>query len=1394
MKEDDAGFATNRAFSIVLPRLAGSLTYRVASASGESRGFRLTAIAPPAVTSITARVEPPSYTRLPGAIARDPARIEAWEDSRVTLTLATSSAVRAAEVSWPRRVEVEGSSKVEPKRIEATISADGRTATALLTADAPGEYTIALRDTHGLASRPEPPRRVVVRPDEAPVVTLRETEGLDQARADDTLRVGLSASDDIAVASAEKTSFTRSSGATATVGVHRTTGRHRSHRRDDPRIGNTFGTWQEAAAGLAWRGRGRRAMCSGGYRARVVDNRPEPRGPNVAWSASRRLTVVAKADPLWAQRDRAGREAIQSKLDALKKAASENRHEAELLRYAADAVQRGNGEWDGDRRQALTRREAEARAVVDQLERLALDLAEAPAFRALARPARQIAEVEAEAARATLDQARQANDAAKRLSELRQADSRLGAVTARLEELQRGFNTLAEREADRRRLQALADRQSQVADKAGDENHPDPDRARLDQLAAEQNAVKTDLDALLKKSPELRADVMAGHAAEADELARRARALAERQREEARRATDLSKKSEVFKALADQQRALEDDARRLALDVDTPLSESQRGRINTEAIRQAVEPIERGNLEQGRQRLKDAEAELRRLARDLEDAPGDLKALARRLSQRQERIAHDLGQALGESRNKPELPADQRATTRKALEPLVDREKEIAALARAVLDAKDSTEYTKDGEARFPREAAEKAVSATTRAVEAISELNNPRETASKANEAREALNRLAEQLPDASRREAPVRRALADLKRAADEAVRESERHLQEAERARPKEAARAAEELARKLEPVVKKARQTAEKLAALEPGRRSEPQRDRGSRRLRAFADAVEAARSPAGSPAQIRAQRDAVAAAAIGARAALDRFEQKLHGQLPADDLAEELAAEQHALAPDPAEQHRLATALRALQVPDASMEQAEAVRLTERAAHEGKSDDIARASEAVEALADRLTDRQSPRNRAKTLARAERGLNDPADPPDPANEILRQRAIAAELTRLPKAANGDDKAAETIRAAAALAERAQRAEEPSPDQNKPIAAQQAEARARAAEALDALAARLPADPAMEPAPSRPPSTAALDPELAIDPNHVAQAQALARRERQVRERLQALLGEQVKPQQDLRRESLALGRELGELRDRAKAVSDQGHGQANEAAANLGQHAPRAMDDAASQLAQGQPAQARDAQRRAAELAERGAQNAEDLAAALRADRAAAPSQANAAAAADPDAKHQPDANSLAAAREAMSQAARQLGQARAPQPDAAALNAARQAMRGAADRLQAAAEANGQGQPGNEPGQQAAQGPASGAPTTGEPQGGPAGVADAESLAELQEMIRNKTGRRWGELPGHLRSEILQMSQGRYRNDYARLIQLYFREIAAGAEANPCAARGLKLS
>jgi len=1379
-----------RGFALVLPRVSGPLTYRVVSGSGESRRFRIDAVPPPAVSAVAARVEPPAYTRLPAADARDPARVEAWEGSRVILTVTTSTPVRSAEVSWPKAV-AEGA-KAGSRLVAAEVARGGRSAKAVLSADASGEYSVGLRDAQGLTSRAEPPRRVVVRPDGPPVVAVRGADGLDQARADDTLRVGVAARDDLAVATAEL-HYTVERAAAGTSGA------------EPPAPAGDTGHVALTPAGLGTRSaRGEAALGLKAlnlrpgdvvvYRARVTDNRPAPRGPNVAWSGPRRLTVVDKAEPLAARRDRLGREEIQAKLDALKKTAAENRHETELLRYAADAVHRGNGAWDDDRRQALGRREADARAVADGLETLAADLADAPAFRPLARPARQVAEVEAEAARATLDQARQADDAAKRLADLRQADARLAAVSNRLEDLQRGLNALAEHEADRRRLQALADRQAKIADKA-DADRVAPD---LDRVAADEKAVQKDLDELLKKSPELRAEVLAAQAEEADALARRARAVAERQRAEAREATDLSKKAVALKKLAEEQRAVEDDARRLALDVDAPLDQAGRGRLNTEPVHQAVGPIERGDLDQGRQQLDGAEAELRRLARDLEDAPGDLKALARRLARRQEQISHDVITALGEARNKNELPADERAALAARLKPLAESQKAVAGLAAAVLDTKEAKD-SKEAKAgpKFPRDAAEKAASITARAAETTAAPESPRETENQAHAARAALQRLANELPDAWKRREPVQRALSEAKRAADEAAREAERHLRETEQAADRDPAKAADELARRLEPVSEKARQAADKLAAVEPGPRLEPQRDRAARRARALADAVEAARAPAPAD-EARARRDALAAAAVATRAALDRFEQKYHGTTPADDVAGELAGEQRALADDrpaPApgladEQRRLAAAVRGLHAPDAPLEQAEAVRLAERAARDGGAEAVRRAAEAVGALADRLADRQTPRGRVEALARAERGLNDPGAPPDPAVEAARQRAVAAELTRLGPEKKADD-ARTAVRRAGELAERTLRPDRHSADPTNPTPAQQAEARAGAAGALDALAAGLPGGAVRDrnPENGKANDNAPGDPELGIDPEHAARANALARRERRVRETLQAVLGEHVGPQQDVRRDAVGVGRDLADLRDRARGLSDRARGPADEAAALLGQQAPRSMDEAAAHLAQGQPGQARDTQRRAAELAERGAQNAEDLAAALRADAAAAqpahgPPQGA-------DAAH----DALAGARAELNQANRQLGRARGSEPDPTALGSARRAIRGAAERLQAAADARGQGQgqgqgePADGPGEPGAPLAGSDAPSSAEPKGGRAGVADPASLAGLQELVRTKTGRRWGELPGHLRSEILQMSQGRYRDDYARLIQLYFREIAAGAvakqDANP---------
>jgi hypothetical protein len=1412
MPDDSEASASgdDRAFAVALPSLTRSLTYRVASGSSRSRRFRVNVVEPPALEALSAHVEPPAYTKLPAMTARDPNRIEAWEGSRVVLTASANQPVRAIDVTWPGGLDDSAPSTpdtsspgAKPERASAktkptvptvtqsmALAQGRRSGSATLIADRSGPYAVTLHGEYDVASRSEAPRQVIVRPDAPPTVAVRGPAQGDALLPDDALRVAIAARDDVAVASVE---------------LHYTIERKGSAQPDaKDQAGHVApslkGLKTRTARGEAVLELSALELRSGdtvAYRVRVADNRPAPRGPNVVWSASQTLAVSAKAEPLLARQGKQQREAFQATLNALKKDAAEVRRETEQLRYAADAAQRGNGTWDKPRQQELGRREKDVRGLEDRLHVFARDLEANAEFQPLARPARQVAEVEAEAGRAQLDKARRAADAEARFDDLREADSRLGAVGERLEELQRKFDELAKHGNDRQRLNRLAEREDALARRAA-ELGPAADRARLDRMQAEQKAVENELDALLRESPDLRASVLEARAARADELAKRARTLADRQRNEARRGTDLSRQAAALKALAAEQRAIEDDARRLAVEIDRPLAENGRARVNTEALRQPVAAITHGDLDQGRAQLEGAENELRRLARDLEDVPADLKALAHRLARRQDTLNNQINEAAGEFRGKDNLTAAERSELADKLRPLIVREERVLGQLDQFVPRSTASN------ARFQllntnpvADMARVAAQAVRGARDGLQAGVEPRP-----NEARDALNRLADVLPDAWRMREPARKKLDEARRISNEVIGELERHLREtAPRPdQPLDPARMASDLANRLEGVARNQAKVAEVLASLDPEPRELPQRDRAARRARALADALKEARATGGKPAEHAAVRAMLPTLQLEARAALDRLERKMNGAMPADDLAVELAADQRAVAKQldtpagrraaAADQRRLASALRNLEAPDAQLAKDEAVRLAEQAANalvdpkNARPESIREAIEGAEILAGRLADASTPRASAAALARAERALNDPDAAADPEIAERRQRAIAEELSRLPL--RGKAQAMTLVERAADVARKSRLPEHDDPVPLRPTAAAVAEARSRAADALDLLAARQPADPT-RPKTAKTTPDAAPDPDLGIRAEHALRAGDLVQRERRLRERLQAILADSIPPQQELRRESAALGRDLAELRDQVRPVSDRAQYPAQAAAQLLGEEAPRTMERGTDHLAAGRLAPARDEQRRAADVAERGAQQAEDLAAALRADRPL-----------DAKADQQAGAQALGEARDAARQAARELGQARDPSQTRRpqTMQQAGQAMHQAAENLRTAARAIAQGQ-GDEPAPRDElanddsdrNDPAHAGHATRDPHSRPAGKADAD-LTELQDAIRRKTGRTWGELPGHLRSEILQMAQGRYRDDYARLIQLYYREIASGAtestrEPNP---------
>src|SRR5262249_15072302 len=156
---------------------------------------------------------------------------------------------------------------------------------------------------------------------------------------------------------------------------------------------------------------------------------------------------------------------------------------------------------------------------------------------------------------------------------------------------------------------------------------------------------------------------------------------------------------------------------------------------------------------------------------------------------------------------------------------------------------------------------------------------------------------------------------------------------------------------------------------------------------------------------------------------------------------------------------------------------------------------------------------------------------------------------------------------------------------------------------------------------------------------------------------------------------------------------------------------------------------------------------AAAVVERGAQRAEDLAAALRAD---GPPTGN---------EPQPQPSPLAAARAAMSEAAAQLAGAQRSNA-----SGAQQAMQQAARDLRAAAERGARATATSSNSPKAAGPGTSDESDSGDPQGTLAGTGTPD-LSALKATLARQTGRAWGELPGHLRTEILQSTQGRYRDD-----------------------------
>jgi hypothetical protein len=201
------------------------------------------------------------------------------------------------------------------------------------------------------------------------------------------------------------------------------------------------------------------------------------------------------------------------------------------------------------------------------------------------------------------------------------------------------------------------------------------------------------------------------------------------------------------------------------------------------------------------------------------------------------------------------------------------------------------------------------------------------------------------------------------------------------------------------------------------------------------------------------------------------------------------------------------------------------------------------------------------------------------------------------------------------------------------------------------------------------------------------------------------------------------------------------------------------AASASQQAQQAMQQARNQAQQGQAEPARQSQERAAQALDRAAREAS------QAVKSGVPKPGSESGSKPGSPK---TGAAVAQAQQQMSRAQGQLNQGQPGQAQASMRQAA-QSLAQAAQQMAAPQQPGQPGQPGQAIGQ-------------GRQPGG---------LPDLSAYGLDKTpnaGKNWGELPGELRTKIVQDMKARYGEDYARMIKYYFEQIAS---TNPPASRPL---
>jgi hypothetical protein len=632
-------------FSLRRAAVEGSFDYRVEAGRGASEWFHITAVDTPSVAEAHVRIVSPAYVGAAQPEQQTEGLIEmnALQFSKLIFELRFDRAPAAAWFEWAPS-STEGAKIAPERRIPLQVS-EGLEATASMPALTSGTVQLVLEAELGVRNE-YPAQPLDVREDAPP--RFRRVSGLTEQERDvrpaERLKVACVVTDDVAVARVEL--------------EYRVNDKPVERLPLSLRGAETTQVSGEAAIDLAGKVHdGDRFQ----YRLVAADNRNVPEaelGPQLVffptedrWSL---LHVTPAAAPLAEQEILARKKEIDQRLTEL--VGELKSEQSALAKFKAKTARHpvllpDYVDWLGEQRGRL-------RETAGKVAEFARDIALTADLGELAVAVRRVAEQELAAGQAAVAEAEKDEGTEPRNRALDGADAALGKAIERLEALRAENERLAVQRLDRQAISDLGRDQEALAEKA-----KDPRNAKS--VEAEQKELLDRLEKALARSPQLRQALEERHAREAEQLAAQLRDTARQQRGLANAMKDADQvlRQQRIGDLLRRQRELAAEVERFARRTLPAARAAQVPPLDPQAAQQAAGALEGGRLVEALRLQESSALGLDRMAEGLGKAAEqtrDPRAAASQLARLQEELRQRVED---QTRETPlsKLPADQRA-------------------------------------------------------------------------------------------------------------------------------------------------------------------------------------------------------------------------------------------------------------------------------------------------------------------------------------------------------------------------------------------------------------------------------------------------------------------------------------------------------------------------------------------------------------------------------------------------------------------------------------------------------------------------------------------------------------------------------------------------------------